>query len=951
MTESLDKKMSQLGGASKRDVIQSNGALVGFTEHGNFTIKVDEITDIYWGDLSTTWEDIVRAQALGKMVYLRLDIAGMFCLTAGPIKNVVPRFDATFLAMDKVKAMRKETYMHALDSLNEALVDHGYNALTEQDIDDLLDGKMSLERYNEVTISLGHEPEDEEGYKEALEAECPWLTMADISRDEFLDDFVESMRQNPLTKNISVDLTLNTADLGLDSLGQRESLSSSIRIGIGLNYSADLPFPTPTYIAAGMPFIMCVPNVLDVVPVPGLDVDLGSVLFEGLDEALEEAPDDPRVQFLSGLKSAILGNGDALFGLALGMAITKKDEYDPAGLVIDFHGTLWNQEIDIESLLENAELPNGMDTSALYDTVRSLLIQYTGLDIDIGAICNMINDIKITISPRLTFNTVMRLLNAGWDISMIAAWTEYEESAPYLIPGRPAYYGMGIVFSSLIPVESFADGVARSSKAQVHEEADSGTVGSGAARYSYSLITCNDNGDVVFINRQRDGYFRRAIKIVNDMPFRDIFAAACEGCLGYIGVPGYIGWFELVPVDLDGEDAVFATQLNSDIPDTMIICEGHPNEDMRGSQDGSIDSEDPVMDIVCGFYSVNGRIYIDEEDLRAPLLDYWMKGHKIDPEIYIPDWGRIVYFDVYNDGHQLEYSTIFDDGEYAGYSTINKNDDGSGYGERIKWDKRGVCCYISEIEQNGETRYVMDGISGLESDIFETWWGQMDDEPYLFEWHGDDYDGLYEALEYTGGTLPLSLELPDGHLLVLSGIEEDTLHFSKIIDGVLYAADITLHYDWNEEIYAYWLYKDITIHAPRPLETAWQIADEITPDPEAVIVNSIVQVQHKRIHTIHLSNNTQTLTIWADTEHPIGTLSDSDRPLPGEPMQVKVIVMKDSEPGTTDLIIHGTFIGINGQYTLNPDKAYILEVTGPIASFREAELPQAPSVGRNSNER
>lgn len=183
----LDGKVDKVTDATENDlaVFDANGNLVDSGKTISELNITDASGDIYWGDLSTTWEDIVRAQAQGKIVYLRLDIAGMFCLTAGPIKNVVPRFDATFKAMDKVKELRKQTFMNALGSINDALTEHGYEVLTEQDIDDLLDGKMPIERYNEVTVSMGQEPVDDAGYREALEVACPWLTMADVDLDEF----------------------------------------------------------------------------------------------------------------------------------------------------------------------------------------------------------------------------------------------------------------------------------------------------------------------------------------------------------------------------------------------------------------------------------------------------------------------------------------------------------------------------------------------------------------------------------------------------------------------------------------------------------------------------------------------------------------------------------------------------------------------------------------------
>lgn len=955
----LDGKVDKVTGATENDiaVFDANGNLVDSGKTISELNITDASGDIYWGDLSTTWEDIVRAQAQGKIVYLRLDIAGMFCLTAGPIKNVVPRFDATFKAMDKVKELRKQTFMNALGSINDALTEHGYEVLTEQDIDDLLDGKMPIERYNEVTVSMGQEPVDDAGYREALEVSCPWLTVADVDLDEFLDDFVESMRSNPLVNNIAVDLSFNTAELGLGALGYDESILNSVRIGLGLNYSADLPLPTPTYVALGLPFIMCIPVEIEGLPIPGMGtVNLLDMLFEGqydqIEQAIEENPDDPQLQLIAGIKNALIGDGDALFGLALGMSITKKDEYDPPGLVLDLNGTQWNREIDIDSLLENAQLPNGLDASDLYDTVQSMIIQYTGLDIDIGEIVEMINNIKISISPRHTFRTVMQLINAGWDINLVSFHSEYEDPTQVLIPGHPGYYGMGIEFSALVPVESFADGY-EAKRDVVENNPDTGTVGSGAVRYSYSVITCKDSGDVVFLNRQRDGYFRRAIKIVDDMPFRDLYAAACEGCMGYYGSVGHIGWFELVPREIDDTDVVFITSLNSDDPVTLIACAARYDAVDDGlkqaveDNDEQDDPENPVIDIVGEFYAFGDKVYVDPSqyaetpELLAALLHYWMDVLWQPMEVYVPGWGwgrdrgreRVVYYNTWNHyigddvaGSASELDTVLDTEFYAGYSAITTYPDDSGYGERIKWFKRGIVCNVRLTGDDGDLHYELRNIDGLEGTVYEYWVDEIDGEPVQQRYDGNVYDCLYSALNFVEpGILPMYMQLPNGESLPLVEIERGEnpcLYFAKVKDGELHEAKLTLSYDCST---------DVIVSPPRPLETAWQIADEVTPVQEDE--DYVLNVQHKCIHIIHLSNTTPSLTIVPDSEN---------RPLSGEPMQVKVIVMKDAGTGTTDLIIPGTFVGINGQYTLNPDKAYILEVTGPIASFRETELPQSP---------
>lgn len=957
----LDGKVDKVTDATENDiaVFDANGNLVDSGKMISDLNITDASGDIYWGDLSTTWEDIVRAQAQGKIVYLRLDIAGMFCLTAGPIKNVVPRFDATIKTMGKVKEMRKQTIMHELASINDALGEHGYEVLTEQDIDVLLDGKMPIERYNEIAVSMDQEPVDADGYEEALKTLCPWLTMADIDPDELLDDFVESMRDNPLVNNIAVDLSFNTADLALGALGYDESIINSVRIGLGLNYSADLPLPTPTYVAFGLPFIMCIPVEIEGLPIPGMGtVNLLDMLFEGqydqIEQAIEENPDDPQLQLIAGIKNALIGNGDALFGLALGMSITKKDEYDPPGLVLDLNGTQWNREIDIDSLLENAQLPNGLDASDLYDTVQSMIIQYTGLDIDIGAIVEMINNIKISMSPRLTFRTVMQLINAGWDINLVFFHSEYDDPTQILIPGHPGYYGMGIEFSALVPVEAFADGydgynVTRSA---VENNPDTGTVGSGAVRYSYSVITCKDSGDVVFLNRQRDGYFRRAIKLDDDMPFRDLYAAACEGCMGYYGVVGHIGWFELVPGEIDDTEVVFVTQLNVDEPVTLIACAArYADDDLKRSavdNDEQDASENPVFDIVAEFCACGNKVYIDPSqltpELLSELLHYWIDEHKQPMEVYVPDWGRVVNYETWDyssdgvTGTEFEIDTVLDNELYAGYSSVTTYPDDSGYGDRIRWSKRGVVCNVRVTEEDGELRYVLGSIYGLEGSVFEYWVEQIDGEPVPQRWDGNVYDCLCSALRYVEpGILPMYMQLPNGETLPLVEIENDNnyrLYFAKVKDGELHEAKLTLDFEWSDEINEWYCVTDIIVTPPRPLETAWQIVDGMVPVQEDV--DYVVNVQHKRIYNIHLSNTTPTLTIVPDSEN---------SPLPGEPMQFKVIVMKDSEPGTTDLIIPGTFIGINGQYTLNPDKAYILEVIGPIASFREAELPQDPNGG------
>ena len=389
MAGTLDKKMSQLGSLTKKEAIQSNGALIGFAGQGNFTIKVDDLTDVYFGNLSTSWEDIARAQAAGKLVYLRFEIPGLITVVV-PVKTVFPTLEKLNSMLPSMVAAKKSQLMAELDELNERLTEAGYDSWTESDIDSFMNGSMDLQKVNQLREVTYEDLFDAENYAEYCRKNFP----SSVSMDDYIDlaatgDLNQVSSLDSPNINVDVDITI-------DSLA---------RIGIGLCYRPDLPFVTPTYFAMGMPGIYCVRK-------------------NYVEEPLRGAND------IGGIASGIF-NGDVIFEVAVGMSVELKDANDPEGLVLDLGGTTTNMVIDAETL----------DASDFSSTL-AILGAYLGM-IDVNAIFGIINDLKVTITEELSFKAVMNLLRNGWEINLVDLQGNHE----VLIPGKIGYFGMGVEFS------------------------------------------------------------------------------------------------------------------------------------------------------------------------------------------------------------------------------------------------------------------------------------------------------------------------------------------------------------------------------------------------------------------------------------------------------------------------------------------------------------------------
>jgi hypothetical protein len=392
MAGTLDKKMSQLGSLTKKEAIQSNGALIGFAGQGNFTIKVDDLTDVYFGDLSTSWEDIARAQAAGKLVFLRFEIPTLFATSVGPLKQTIPTLEKLNEMIWQIFSIVKEELIEKLPDINETLRSSGYDEWTEADIDALFDGTMPKEKFNEYREADGQEPVDDEEYAEYLSVNMrQFVTM---------DQYIGMMAENPLTSQIDVDVDI---PISIEEMG--------IRIGIGLRYRADMPFVTPTYIAMGMPYIIC------------------AKVGEG--ELLDT---------VNGLGGSIFAGSSALFEVVIGLDVDFKDDGDPEGVVLDLGGEVTNMVIDSELIGETAGEVSSVGFSGDLTGILANVI-------NLNTILEIINDVKITVSAELTFNAVLRLLRNGWEINFVT-------TDGNMIPGRVGFYGYAIEFSDLTPANN-----------------------------------------------------------------------------------------------------------------------------------------------------------------------------------------------------------------------------------------------------------------------------------------------------------------------------------------------------------------------------------------------------------------------------------------------------------------------------------------------------------------
>ena len=395
MAGTLDKKMSQLGGLTKKEAIQSNGALIGFAGQDNFTIKVDDLTDVYFGDLSTSWEDIARAQAAGKLVFLRFEIPTLFATSVGPLKQTIPTLEKLNEMIWQIFSIVKEEFIERLPDINETLRSSGYDEWTEADVDALFDGTMSKEKFNEYREADGQEPVDDEEYAEYLSVNMrQFVTM---------DQYIGGMAEGPLTSQIDVDVDI---PISIEEMG--------IRIGIGLRYRADMPFVTPTYIAMGMPYIICA-----------------------------KIGDGELLDTVNGLGGSIFAGSSALFEVVIGLDVDFKDDGDPEGVVLDLGGEVTNMVIDSELIGETAGEVSSVGFSGDLTGILANVI-------NLNTILEIINDVKITVSAELTFNAVLRLLRNGWEINFVT--TDGNETV--MIPGRVGFYGYAIEFSDLTPANN-----------------------------------------------------------------------------------------------------------------------------------------------------------------------------------------------------------------------------------------------------------------------------------------------------------------------------------------------------------------------------------------------------------------------------------------------------------------------------------------------------------------
>lgn len=842
MAGTLDKKMSQLGGSTKKEAIQSNGALIGFAGQNNFTIKVDDLTDVYFGDLSTSWEDIARAQAAGKLVFLRFEIPTLFATSVGPLKQTIPTLEKLNEMIWQIFSIVKEEFIEKLPDINETLRSSGYDEWTEADIDALFDGTMPKEKFNEYREADGQEPVDDEEYAEYLSVNMrQFVTM---------DQYIGMMAEGPLTSQIDVDVDI---PISIEEMG--------IRIGIGLRYRADMPFVTPTYIAMGMPYIICA-----------------------------KVGDGELLDTVNGLGGSIFAGSSALFEVVIGLDVDFKDDGDPEGVVLDLGGEVTNMVIDSELIGETA---GEVSSVGFNGDLTGILANV----INLNAILEIINDVKITVSAELTFNAVLRLLRNGWEINFVT--TDGNETV--MIPGRVGFYGYAIEFSDLTPANN------------------------AYLRCPYILVGCEYDGTIQVFESPKK-FIRQAIELKEDMLFDDLFAAAENGCAGVL-FEDYLQrgdgprsiWFELTPTEFSGTEAVLVEYQEYFGKQQAVGIPVEIEEDVYG-----------VEFIPLGATPTSVMVdidWFDGEDLAGAKADsaYWYYKEGFE-RIFDRHGKEILNVDLIYDinGEVASGNEAYVVRYYSGDGAVNFSRDTISNTGGVAYDGDYFAYHDNEIVIDAE------GINPGSSD-------DLDVSGVSFEyfdenengWIEDSVLGLLELVE--SGFTDISLDLGNRRLhfcgLDAGGGYTPRLLFSAVYNGVLYSAHIAINY--NNGVHE----GLISVHHPVRLEKAWT---SYTSEPDAA--SYTLDCMHKAMYNVALDNGTTTaLTVAAPAAYSGALADELDKPIhQDEPVQAKCVITKDSTAGNTTLGITGVTVGA-GPYTLEPSKKYVLDIFGPVAELHEVQ--------------
>ena len=563
--------------------------------------------------LTSNWFDIIRAQVDGKLVHLRYDL-GVVSVTSAPVSFGAGSASTITRIANAISNLLLDIAVSQIDSINSAITDYNSNngthidLLTEDELRGMYNGSLPYARFTEISAALGSaglgkgEITEEEYAAQVAALQPPNEEKIKAIINSILDRF-----EYPNEEHEPIDLTglgllsQYTALIDLDGLGERfgtlagatdgmldinvdidipiklggmGGTGSGFRIGLGLKYKPTMPIVSPSYLAVGMPYILCVANDTNFYqtgdgyarsgqPYSNDDTNDDNEDYESGNSGILDAINDNGLALLEGIPSGPYDEAGFTFLIGTDLSLqanpanpddTSDDTPDADsntsddtgedndGMLIDLYGQQMRiPKISLDTLNINSSIP--LDLSMLGQLNLEELL---GIQTDINGLLELINSFTFTISSKLTMEAACRLATRGWDFLLMHS----SGVAPGIYPfemytplkGVNAYYG-GLEFGPLAESSEGYGGTA--------PLFDSVLVGPPTAAQD------DDKPWHITVHSPKAGYLRLGYQFGEDSSFEDLYDAAMRSgwCVAGKTYGGAI-WLEIKPIETLPEPAV-----------------------------------------------------------------------------------------------------------------------------------------------------------------------------------------------------------------------------------------------------------------------------------------------------------------------------------------------------------------------------------------------------------
>lgn len=426
-------------------------------EKGTLTLKVENQGDgnlTILNGLSSTWDDIIRHQAVGDAVILRFDIPEVMSINTAVLQRGIATMTVTNKLLTVVKTIGEQQIarISAIES--------------EEDLFNYLQEIGTIAADEEYNPEAGVDDPDTEEVETWEDIKAKLLDEAESSFNmlpppfEDVDEYI--MRIKESYTNPSNILAIIGSIIGIGAIETELDVDLGVvRIGLGLKYAPDLPMVTPTYIAAGLgiylgsvieneefensessalsklssltsaPATVFVIPINNIVNMEGMQLPTDEALDE-LEAEMEENDDNSAAAQITLMRyiNAVLRD-DALFGLLLGLRITTdnsenndaNNESDDSeknySISLNINGT--SKTLNLSALTFNSSNSSIANLSTYIDLVRNLgVLDIIKEVIPLEQIAQMLEkNLTVTISSPLTYQAASHLYSKGWNFAYL----------------------------------------------------------------------------------------------------------------------------------------------------------------------------------------------------------------------------------------------------------------------------------------------------------------------------------------------------------------------------------------------------------------------------------------------------------------------------------------------------------------------------------------------------